>query len=161
VLKLLQSAISDQRFLAVLQACLGQLIGAVLYAIADTAPAHLVPKLADVLQVRSICARSYVFIALCKILRMVMPGEQCLLGGPSPKELLAPTAVSHAAQQAVVTALGAASFPSRRRPGEESSEHRQRFLQLLMPLVHTGRRFRYASRHASTFNPHIIVKHED
>jgi hypothetical protein len=52
LLKLLQSSVGDARLMATFEPCLGRFVGAVLYAIADTAPAHQLGKLADILQVR-------------------------------------------------------------------------------------------------------------
>ena len=53
LLKLVQSTIGDQRLISTFQQCMAQLTSAILFAIADTAPAHQLGNLADVLQVRS------------------------------------------------------------------------------------------------------------
>ena len=116
LLKLIQSSTKDPRLLAVLGGVLGPLVRAVLFAIADTAPAHQLAKLSDVLQ--------------------------CLLGGPSPREILAPPELSQAAQQAAGSALSDDGFPSARGDAADGAAHREKFLRLLMPMVHGGRRFR-------------------
>jgi hypothetical protein len=71
---------------------------------------------------------------------------QCLLGGPSPRVVLAPPELSQAAQQAASSALRDDSFPaSNAGRGEDAAPptaHREKFLALLMPMVHSGRRFR-------------------